>query len=253
MQAQARRRAIAFMTAIDDACAEATVACPGGTVVLDSRHPALWSANHVRVDAARAPDATALDATAAAHLDELGFRMIVVQDEAVAAALAEPLGALGYRPADELLMILGPTGDAARRSARVGEATPAQLVASRVAAQTEIGRDAQVGRQLASRDALIASVVPVRRLAIRAANGEVAARCQIYGEGAVAQIENLYTAAARRGQGLSRLLMRHAVAEARAGGAELVFLVADAGDWPQSFYRRLGFEDAGLMPRFLRR
>jgi GNAT superfamily N-acetyltransferase len=252
MGADARRRAIDFMTAIDDACAEAIKPCPGGRAVLDSRHPAVWSANHIRVDAAQAPAAVALDAAAAMHLGELGFRMIVVLDEAVGAALTEPLGALGYQPASELLMIHDSTASTPPRSARVVEATLAELEPSRIAAQTEIGRDAEVGRQLVSRDALIGAVVPVRRLAIRTGGGEVAARCQIYGDGAVAQIENMYTAAGSRRHGLSRLLMQHAIAEAREAGAELVFLVADAADWPQAFYRRLGFADAGLLPRFLR-
>jgi hypothetical protein len=42
------------------------------------------------------------------------------------------------------------------------------------------------------------------------------------------------------------------VREAHADGARLVFLVADANDWPQRLYRDIGFRDAGLMYRFRR-
>jgi hypothetical protein len=37
-----------------------------------------------------------------------------------------------------------------------------------------------------------------------------------------------------------------------AGGSEFVFLVSDINDWPQEFYRRLGFEQVGIESRFLR-
>ena len=251
MNGEARLRAIDFVTALDDACAQSRPPCPGGHVLLDSRHPVLWSANHVRVERAPAPAAAALDDAAATHLDALGFRMITVLDEAAGVALTAPLGALGYRPAHELLMILGPHPAPTERSQRIVEVGSAELAQSRIAAQVELDRDAEVGRQLASRDALIGAVVAVRRFAIRA-GGQIVARCQVYGDGAVAQIENMYTTAGHRRQGLSRLLMRHAVGEALDGGAELVFLLADAADWPQAFYRRLGFDDAGLLPHFLR-
>jgi ribosomal protein S18 acetylase RimI-like enzyme len=255
MGTEARDRAIDFMRAIDDACAESLPACPGGRLLLDSRHALLWSANHLRVEAAPAPEAAQLDAAAAAHLDALGFRMIVVLDEAAGRALEQPLTALGYQPAHELLMVLAPAAPAEPPSdagARVVQVAPATLEESRVAAQAEVGRDAAVGRQLQSRDALIGAVVGVRHLAVLAGDGTIAARVQIYGGDPVAQIENMWTARSHRGRGLARLLMRTAVSEARAAGAELVFLVADASDWPQTFYRRLGFADAGLLPRFLR-
>jgi hypothetical protein len=39
---------------------------------------------------------------------------------------------------------------------------------------------------------------------------------------------------------------------ARAAGAEVVFVATDASGLPQRLYRRLGFVDAGLLPRFHR-
>jgi hypothetical protein len=36
-----------------------------------------------------------------------------------------------------------------------------------------------------------------------------------------------------------------ALEEARAMGHELIFLVADARDWPKEMYRRLGFDGIG--------
>jgi predicted GNAT family acetyltransferase len=109
-----------------------------------------------------------------------------------------------------------------------------------------------VGRQLVSRDALVAAVVAERCFAVELDSRRIAARCQLYSQGAVAQIENVYTVAAHRRRGFSRALVTHAAGEARAAGATLVFLVADAAGWPQAFYRGVGFADAGLLPRFIR-
>jgi predicted N-acetyltransferase YhbS len=41
-----------------------------------------------------------------------------------------------------------------------------------------------------------------------------------------------------------------AVAEARQAGAEFVFLVADANDWPKALYGRLGFDVVGHYTKF---
>jgi ribosomal protein S18 acetylase RimI-like enzyme len=109
-----------------------------------------------------------------------------------------------------------------------------------------------VGHQLVSRDALVGAVVKERCFAVQLDREPVAARAQLYSQGSVAQIENVYTAAAHRRRGFSRALVTHAAHEARAAGAMLVFLVADAAGWPQAFYRRAGFVDAGLLPRFAR-
>jgi ribosomal protein S18 acetylase RimI-like enzyme len=249
-----RARALALLTAIEDGCATARIACPGGLVIRDARHPRVWSSNHVRVESPTAPDAAALDAAAARHLDALGFRMIIVREEAVGRALASPLAALGYRATHQLLMTAGPAPDVMPdpvAAPPVVEVSHARLACSRVEAQVELGRDAEIGRQLHARDAVIETVVAVRRFAV-VDGGAVAARCQLYADGQIAQIENLYVAPAWRGRGLGRVVGEHALHAARAAGAQLVVAVADAEGWPQSFYRRVGFAGVGLLPRFLR-
>ncbi|HUG86804.1 MAG TPA: GNAT family N-acetyltransferase [Euzebya sp.] len=65
------------------------------------------------------------------------------------------------------------------------------------------------------------------------------AGCHVYRHGHIAQIEEVSVLAEGRGQGLGQGLM--AAAMAQCAGASVVFLVADAEDWPQRWYRRLGF------------
>ena len=61
----------------------------------------------------------------------------------------------------------------------------------------------------------------------------------------VAQIEDVITLPAQRGHGHASAVVRHAVAAARARGCEVVWLEADADDWSQHLYRKLGFDDVG--------
>ena len=61
----------------------------------------------------------------------------------------------------------------------------------------------------------------------------------------VAQIEDVITIPAQRGHGHASAVVRHAVGTARAQGCDVVWLEADADDWPQHLYRRMGFDDVG--------
>lgn len=251
----ARAAAVAFLRVVEDACAERVVPAPGGHAVLDARHPALWDANHLRVEHASPPDPEAVAAAADRHLGALAFRAVHVlhADPRAGAALDGPLRARGYRPVHDLLMVLpGPVPPPlAPATPAVVEASPEQIAPTHPAAARGAGVDAEVGRQLASRAAAVAAAVPVRWFAVLA-DGQVAARCALLGDGPVAQIENVWTAPEHRGHGCARALVAHAVRAARAAGADVVFLRTAAADWPQRVYRRLGFADAGPLPRYRR-
>ncbi len=245
-----RARAVAFLRAVDDACAERLVPTPGGHAVLDSRHAQLWDANHLRVEASAAPDADALVAAAELHVGVFAFQAINVLDAAVGEALAPALLARAYAAYPHLLMLLGATPPAPDPAIAVVEVARARLADSRRASMFEDGHgNAEVGRQMVSRDALVGTTVAERCFAVLDGDA-VAARTQLYAVGDVAQVENVYTAPTHRSRGYAQALVAHAAREARAGGAEVVFLVADAEDWPRQLYSRLGFADAGLLPRF---
>jgi ribosomal protein S18 acetylase RimI-like enzyme len=55
-----------------------------------------------------------------------------------------------------------------------------------------------------------------------------------------------------RGRGLARACVLRAIAASRASGADLIVLHADAGDWPQHLYEKLGFDALGSRWSFLR-
>jgi GNAT superfamily N-acetyltransferase len=178
--------------------------------------------------------------------------MITLLHEEAAAELRAPLTELDYRSADRMLMVLRGTPPPDTSGIEVHAIARGSLEVHREATLSEHPQwSSEVGRQMISRDMIVATVVPERCYAVLD-NGGIVARCQVYGNGAIAQIEHVYTLAAHRGRGYARALVTFAAREARAMGASEVFLVAETEDWPRQFYGRLGFADAGLMPRFLR-
>ena len=81
----------------------------------------------------------------------------------------------------------------------------------------------------------------------RDSSGSVVARADLYQRDDIAQIENVFTSERQRGSGSATALVVTALSHAQANGSSIIFLVADAEDWPKVLYRRLGFHDAGLV------
>src|SRR5919198_97837 len=81
--------------------------------------------------------------------------------------------------------------------------------------------------------------------------GEIVAYADVYIEAPTAQIEDVGTLEEHRGHGYASAVVLYAAETARRAGADFVFLVADAHDWPQHLYRRLGFEPIGHYMKFI--
>jgi ribosomal protein S18 acetylase RimI-like enzyme len=251
MTAAARSRAVAFVRALQDACAQRIVPVPGGHALLDDRHPDLWDANHLRVETAAPPDPDALADAAERLLGGVAFRAITALDEGAGSALEPSLLARGYEPWHDLLMLLGDAPPVPDPAIAIAEVPLERIAPSRRAAIVELGiGDDEVGRQFVSRESLVAAATEVRCFAVLTADGEIAARTELYRTGDVAQVENVYTLPAHRGRGCAGALVTHAARTARDAGAGVVFLVADSRGRARPLYRRLGFADAGLLPRF---
>ena len=83
-------------------------------------------------------------------------------------------------------------------------------------------------------------------------NGDVASYADRYLAGDIAQVEDVATMPEHRERGYASAVVLRAVDEAKTAGAELVFLVADAEDWPRELYRRLGFDEIGENAKLIR-
>ena len=73
-------------------------------------------------------------------------------------------------------------------------------------------------------------------------DGALAGECELYIDGADAQVEFVDTLEEFRGRGVARAVVLGAAEAARTSGADRVFILADENDWPKDLYRRLGFD-----------
>jgi ribosomal protein S18 acetylase RimI-like enzyme len=245
-------RAQAMLLAIAIDRSTSVVPVPGGRAVLNTGFPAAHNLNRLAVTR---PCAAAELAEAAERVlggQGLPHRLIDVTDVALAERLAPGLAAYGYQRSHTVLMAAaGP----ARKVAANAPVAELDLAERSAVASQEWRRDRpdwseKMVDQLGRRIATVLDAAQAHFLAIRDPSGAVLARADLYLRDGVGQIEEVVTEPAARGRGLASRLVLTAVERARAGGAELVFLVADADDWPQQLYRRLGFTTLGASAAF---
>jgi GNAT superfamily N-acetyltransferase len=80
----------------------------------------------------------------------------------------------------------------------------------------------------------------------------VVAWARLWTRGAEAQVEDVICLAEHRGRGYGRAVVAAAARAALAADPELLFIVADADDWPKELYARLGFAPVGELGVYLR-
>ncbi len=77
--------------------------------------------------------------------------------------------------------------------------------------------------------------------------------CRLLRAGGIGQVEEVGTLAPARERGYAKAIVAAAVAAAQAAGDHTIFLTAEAADWPQLFYARMGFETVGDLTVLRRR
>jgi GNAT superfamily N-acetyltransferase len=87
-----------------------------------------------------------------------------------------------------------------------------------------------------------------------AADSSAASACCLLSDGAgIGQVEDVATLEAARGRGLATAVVDAARAASQAAGDATTFISADAADWPQFFYEKLGFVPVGDLHTLRRR
>jgi ribosomal protein S18 acetylase RimI-like enzyme len=200
-------------------------------------------------------DATAEELAAEAERVQgaagIGHRRVNVRGEEQRERLEPQFVHLGWEPQRFVLMVQrrGPDRPAEHEVREVDEPTLRPLWAEAIRSEPH-GQDETLVQQILEHRRDVGQAIPTQLFAAEV-DGKLVAHTELYSEDGVGQVENVYTLADYRSRGLARSLMLHAVAESHAAGNELTFLVADADDWPQRLYDKLGFETVGRYARFL--
>jgi len=237
-------RAFAFM-ARGDMAGTSSQQTPFGTVVRSEETPLRQDSNYLLVDTTEASAARL-----AAQVRRLKLRTLVVRDESTGERLADGFDALAWQTHRHVVM-------AHRRSTErtadpelvteVDEATLREFRRNAILA-APWGR-AELAEQILHAKQLIGQRIDTRFFAV-IVGGEVVAAADLYLADSEAQVEDVLTLEEHRNRGYASALVLRAVAEAWAGGATFVFLIARADDWPKKLYERLGFETVGRYYKF---
>ncbi len=114
--------------------------------------------------------------------------------------------------------------------------------------------DEAVEQLTARRQARLRGADEVVFLAIRDADGDIVSHADVYLDAArgIAQIEEVMTDPEHQGRGYARALLADGRRRAVEAGCDLLFLEADADDWPRQLYARLGYVAIGHFHTFTR-
>lgn len=251
---------LAFTLALDERVCDEVHRESWGRLFLTPSAPLIWDANWVAIEAvglsARQVVAIADDALGG---EGLGHRTICPLGEADGRRLGEELEAAAARwprwevERDRFMVWRGDEVEPPpAREVRLAEI--ADLRKALIAESTPHGIDdfeATVD-QLFELDRRYGEAGGDRWFVAPAA-GEPLAACRLLQRGSIGQVEEVATLEHARERGLGRAIVTAAVAASRADGDAVTFLAADAADWPQLMYAKLGFETVGDLTVLRRR
>jgi GNAT superfamily N-acetyltransferase len=234
----------AFIRWTEDTTAERLVPWRFGTALFDDTHPNKYDANYLRVERP-VGEATAGDLAAIADdlQSHLGHREIRFEDDDEGARLAAAFASLGYDPERLVTMVLHREPDRPPPALHAGEvplsATHDLMVRATIAEIPGIAPGA--AEMLADHREAAGARIGARCFA--AWDGDaLAGCCELYVHDGIAQIENVDTLTQHRNRGVARAFLAAAIDAARDAGVTLIFLQADAADWPQQLYGKIGFD-----------
>jgi GNAT superfamily N-acetyltransferase len=244
-------RILAHLRRADEGAVDEVRPTPHGKALLTPSLPLVWQLNALRVeDGAAGP--RELAAEAEAILGEAGHRKLVVHDPKQGARLAPPLAADGWNVYRLLVMVRDREPERRADSGAGGEVDRDTGAAALAAFRREqpFGWQETAVEQLAAMDERYGRVSRGRDFA--APLEDPACACRLYTANGLAQIDEVGTLERRRNEGYASAAVVAAADVAAAEGCDPIFLLTDAADWPQGWYRRLGFSPIGWLYEFLK-
>jgi ribosomal protein S18 acetylase RimI-like enzyme len=244
-------RILAHLRRSDEGAVDEVVPTAHGEALLTPSLPLVWQLNALRVEDSEAGPRE-LIAEAEEVLGQAGHRKLVVHDADQGARLAPPLAADGWNVYRLLAMVRDRPAQRAVRpgaGAEVDRETGAAALAA-FRREQPFGWQETAVEQLAAMDERYGRVNRGRDFA--APPDDPVCACRLYTANGLGQVDEVGTLERRRNEGHASAAVLAAVATAEAEGCDPVFLLTDAGDWPQGWYRRLGFSPIGSVYEFLK-
>lgn len=253
--AGARGRALAFQAELEDALATRVEPGPLGDAVFHNDLPRVTGLNVLRISqVAGELDAAALMAEADRLQGGLPQRAIRVDDERDGDRLAPGFAAAGWAIARSALMILRHDPDRAVDASTAAEVNLDLIRSARAATIRRAHRDLNVAAEVVDAGALPHDELPATAVAA-IVGSEVAAYCVFRSGRNAAKLTEVGTLDRASGRGVSRAVLHAAAALALRGRplvSTTVFVETPDEEWEKSVYRRLGFEERGVIHRFIR-
>jgi N-acetylglutamate synthase-like GNAT family acetyltransferase len=242
----------AFIRMTENATSTRTAPWRYGTALFNDDFPGRWDSNFLRIERSVGETTPAeLAGDADRILTDLRHREFVVEDDDVGARLAAGFVDIGYEADRLAFMELVRDADHSPPPLAVEEVeldvVRPVIVETNLVGHGGMSRDS--AEMLANFRRVLVAQMGARFFVTRL-DGQIAGYCELYQRDRVAQIEDVNTRQGFRGRGAARAFITGAVGAARASGAELIFLIADADDWPRRFYAKLGFDTVGRFRQF---
>jgi GNAT superfamily N-acetyltransferase len=223
-----------------------------GVAYFTPAHPTKWDLNLLVVEDASGTSAEELIAAAERLQAPAALRHRKIEIQTGGEPFVDAFKAAGWSAERLILMLLRPGRD--QRGEAHAEVREVDYPAVRELMEQWYGEamSASEARDLADADADTA-LTSGARFFLTERDGAAAACCMLLPGDGVGQVEEVYTAKRFRGQGLASAVVRVAIAVALQRGDELIMIMADADDWPQRLYERLGFETVDEFRTFTRK
>jgi GNAT superfamily N-acetyltransferase len=250
---------LAFDRGVRVRAAQRVTEFPGGVAVRHDELRRLYHLNAVLLETA--DDADEVVRVADEHLAGLAHRHVVIDDAAAADRLAPALCAAGWTRQRVTFM------RAEREPDRRPPAGLARVIDDAVAHTLQLELLAEEAPPTSGDLAgpALAELLVAGQEAVRAGtrstcfaaghDGQLDSMCTLLlspEPGGIAMIDEVGTRTSQRGRGLARAVVTAAMEAARDEASDPIVVPADADDWPQLLYVKLGFEPLGTQVTFTR-
>jgi GNAT superfamily N-acetyltransferase len=248
-------RIFSFQKAMRARASTETVAVPHGTAYLNTNFPIVWDMNLLQVEEPF-PSATTKDLIdeVEAILGPRGYahRKVNVLDRGTGARVTEGFRKAGWTILQVASMVLREAAerDTAIEVALLDDATYRRGRRAFLAREPYATSQEDV-RQLVEKVEAYRAATDLSAFGVLVGD-TVAAMCELYTDGTIAQVEDVETLEEYRGRGYATAAVLTAIRVARERGCSLIFINADAADWPKDMYARMGFVTVGYYYEFTR-